>query len=59
MQKALIVSKVLNEIEGLVELNKYLEEGWKVVSSKQMGGAGGSDCFVHFASLVIIEKLNP
>jgi hypothetical protein len=68
-QMAIIVNKqfnsrrddTTNSTNNLVELNSYLKDGWKVISSTPMGaygyGRGDYTTDVHgFASLVILEK---
>jgi hypothetical protein len=60
MQRAIIVKiSGLSHVLGLDELNKLLEDGWRVVDQRPMGGAGGGGSFsadYAHSSLVIIEK---
>lgn len=69
MQKAIVVTGYWCSdgkwTDSTEELNKFLAEGWKVVSTSPMGAYGypayGSDWFAKdsdhgFATLVIIEK---
>lgn len=58
-QKALIVRTGPEGHEGLKELNVELEQGWRVVETTPMGGAGGAAEEPCLAALVIIEHRDP
>lgn len=57
MQKALIIRDYNwgkgRKTEGLDELNKFLNEGWKVINSTAMGSGQVS----FHECLVVIEKM--
>ena len=52
MQRAIIVYFFSEKKNNLEELNKFLSEGWKVISQRPMGGCESNVS----TSLVIIEK---
>ncbi len=42
--------------ESLTELTALLDDGWRLVSTTAMGGAGGATSPVQFAALVILRR---
>jgi hypothetical protein len=59
MQKAIVITVTDRNQYDMDTLNRHLEEGWRVVSQRPMGGVapgstGLNNAFA--ASLVIIEK---
>jgi len=52
MQRAIIIYFFSEKKNNLDELNKYLSEGWKVISQSPMSGCESNAS----TSLVIIEK---
>ncbi|WP_263786806.1 hypothetical protein [Salinibacter grassmerensis] len=55
MQKALIVRTGPEGHEGLKQLNRQLETGWRVATVSPMGGAGESGGGPCHAALVVLE----
>ena len=57
-RKALVVTHTPGETaSGTVNaLTDHLNDGWRLLSTTAMGGAGGADGPVQFASLVVIER---
>lgn len=55
-QKAFIVRTGPDGHEGLKELNRNLERGWRVVTVSPMGGAGSSEEAPCHAALVVLEQ---
>jgi hypothetical protein len=55
-QKALIVRTGPDGHEGLRELNRELENGWRVATVSPMGGAGTSPEGPSHAALVVLEQ---
>ncbi|WP_177222321.1 hypothetical protein [Paenibacillus sp. UNC496MF] len=52
MQQAIVVNYTSEKRNNLDELNKLLENGWKVINQRPMGGQCGAAVY----SLVILEK---
>ncbi|MHC5039789.1 MAG: hypothetical protein ACYTHM_20990 [Planctomycetota bacterium] len=49
----------LSDGKGIEEINRYLEEGWRVAVSSAMGATGGGEAkvlFRSYASLIVLEK---
>lgn len=54
-QKALIVRTGPDGHEGLRQLNRQLEKGWRVATVRPMGGAGEAGSGPCHAALVVLE----
>ncbi|WP_161807551.1 hypothetical protein [Bacillus sp. FJAT-28004] len=52
MQQAIVVYYISEKKNNLDELNKMLENGWKVINQRAMGG----ECGTAVYSLVILEN---
>ena len=55
-QKALIVRTGPDGHEGLKQLNRQLETGWRVATVRPMGGAGDPGGGPCHAALVVLEQ---
>ena len=56
-RRALVVTHVPGEDAASVdELTALLNHGWRLLSTTAMGGAGGAEGPVQFASLVVLER---
>ena len=60
-QKALVVAFSTKDLSGgkaAAEdtLNRHLAEGWRLVRTDPMGGAGSQDYHSSFAAIVLLER---
>ena len=56
-KKALVVHYTPGaESETVAALTDHLNDGWRLVSTSAMGGAGGGADAAQFAALVVVER---
>ena len=56
-KKALVVTHTPGgDGQSVNELTRLLNSGWRLSSTSAMGGVGGYDGPVRFASLVVLER---